>query len=328
VLGSRERRHSACQVALQCEHWELHNTSVCHHVCLHICDFSMDVKLEQTANIKFCVKLGKYKVETFEMIRCAYRNEAMSCVRCFKWHASFKRGRTSLEDDERSGRPSTSSTLKNVETIQGLVHEDCRRTIKDIAAIVNLSYGTVQTILTCDLNMHRVAAKFVPRLLTPEQKEHHVAICQVLLQRALDDPSFMSRVITGDKSWVYGYDPETKQQSSQWRAGNWLLHDDNAPSHRALITREFLAHKGITTLPHLPCSPDLAPCDFFLFPKMKLLLKGRRFDRVEEIQRESQNVLGMLREQDFQHAFQQWQWHWVRCVAAQGDYFEGDAGQT
>ena len=74
--------------------------------------------------------------------------------------------------------------------------------------------------------------------------------------------------------------------------------------------------------------PDLAPCDFFLFPKMKLQLKGPRFDRVEEIQRESQNVLGMLWEQDFQHVFQQWQRCWDWCVAAQGDYIEGDAAQT
>jgi len=129
VLGSRERHHSACQVALLCEHWELHNTSVCHHVCLHICDFSMDVKLEQRANIKFCVKLGKSGAETFEMIRCVYRNEAMNRARCFEWHACFQRGRISLEDDERSGRPSTSSTPKNVETFRRLVHEDRRRTI-------------------------------------------------------------------------------------------------------------------------------------------------------------------------------------------------------
>jgi hypothetical protein len=61
---------------------------------------------------------------------------------------------------------------------------------------------------------------------------------------------------------------------------------------------------------------------------MKLQLKGRHFDRVAEIQRESQNALGTLRAQDFQHAFQQWQQHWTRCVAAQGDYFEGDAAQT
>jgi transposase len=93
------------------EHWELHNTSVCHHVCLEVCDFSMDMKLEQRANFKFCVKLGKSGAETFEMIR-AYGNEAMSRVTCYEWHACFKRGRTSLEDDERSGRPSTSSTPK------------------------------------------------------------------------------------------------------------------------------------------------------------------------------------------------------------------------
>jgi len=90
-----------------------------------------------------------------------------------------------------------------------------------------------------------------------------------------------------------------RKRPELWCAGNWLLHDDNAPSHRALVTRAFLAHEGIMTLSHPPYSPDLAPCDFFLFPKMNLQLKGRRFDRVEEIQRESQNVLGTLREQDF-----------------------------
>ena len=68
-----------------------------------------------------------------------------------------------------------------------------------------------------------------------------------------------------------------------WHAGNWLLHDDDAPSHRALVTSEFLTHNSIITLLHPPYSPDLAPCDFFLFPKMKLQLKGRRFDKVEEI---------------------------------------------
>jgi hypothetical protein len=66
--------------------------------------------------------------------------------------------------------------------------------------------------------MHCIAAKFVPRLQTPEEKEHHVAICEELCQRALGDPSFMSRVITGDKSWVYGYDPETKPHSLQWKS--------------------------------------------------------------------------------------------------------------
>jgi len=61
---------------------------------------------------------------------------------------------------------------------------------------------------------------------------------------------------------------------------------------------------------------------------MKPQLQGRRFDGLEDIQREAQTVLGKLREQDFQHAFQQWQRRWDWCVAAQGNYFEGDAAQT
>jgi hypothetical protein len=145
----------------------------------------MDLKLEQSANIKFCVKLGKYGAETFEMIRRVYRNEAVSRARCFEWHACFKRDRTSLEVVLLMRRRPPSSTPKNVETFRRLVHEDRWKTIKDIATIVNVSYGTVQTILTCDMNLHRVAAKFVPRFLTPEQKEHRVAICQEPRQRAV-----------------------------------------------------------------------------------------------------------------------------------------------
>jgi hypothetical protein len=62
----------------------------------------------------------------------------------------------------------------------------------------------------------------------------------------------------------------------------------------------------MAVIPHPPYSPDLAPCDFFLFPKMKLKLKGRSFDAIENIQAESQRVLDTLTEKDFQQAFQEW----------------------
>ena len=145
-----------------------------------------------------------------------------------------------------------------------------------------------------------------------------VSICTDLRHRAQNDPIFMSSVITGDECWVYGYDPETKQMSSQWStssprpkkarqvksvksniknmliaffdtdglvhhefvptgqtvnkefyktvlqrlrdavrrhrpekwcSGNWILHHDNAPAHRAVITNEFLAKHNIPSLP-------------------------------------------------------------------------------
>jgi hypothetical protein len=55
----------------------------------------------------------------------------------------------------------------------------------------------------------------------------------------------------------------------------------------------------MAVISHPPCSPDLAPCDFFLFPKMKLKLKGRRFDTIEEIRVKSQRVLDTLTEKGF-----------------------------
>ena len=64
--------------------------------------------------------------------------------------------------------------------------------------------------------MRRVTAKFVPRLLTAEQKDDRVSVCTDLRDRVQNDTNFMSSVITGDECWVYGYDPETKQMSSQW----------------------------------------------------------------------------------------------------------------
>jgi hypothetical protein len=80
-------------------------------------------------------------------------------------------------------------------------------------------------------------------------------------------------------------------------------------------------------IPHPPYSPDLAPCDFFLFPKMKLKLKRRRFDTIEEIQAESQRVLDTLTEKDFQDAFQKCRRRWDLYLHAGGKYVKVDGGR-
>jgi hypothetical protein len=80
----------------------------------------------------------------------------------------------------------------------------------------------------------------------------------------------------------------------------------------------------MTDIPHTPYSPDHAPCDFFLFPKMELRLKGRRFDTTEDIQAESQEVLNTLTLENFQGCLESWKKRWDRCIDVQGDYVEGD----
>ena len=64
-------------------------------------------------------------------------------------------------------------------------------------------------------------------------------------------------------------------------ADDWVLQHDNTPDNTALSIREFLAKKSIPVLPHPPYSPDLAPCDFYLFPKLKSNLKGHHFGTME-----------------------------------------------
>jgi hypothetical protein len=68
--------------------------------------------------------------------------------------------------------------------------------------------------------MKRVAAKFMPHLLTEEQKNKHVNVCCDLQQELKNDPQFLTKVATGNESWCYGYDPESKQQSCQWKSPN------------------------------------------------------------------------------------------------------------
>ena len=117
-----------------------------------------------------------------------------------------------------------------------------------------------------------------------------------------------------------------RKRPDQWRNNTWLLQHDNAPAHAALLTRRFLTDNDMTVVPHSPYSHDLPPSDFFLFPKLKMKLRGRRFQTLEEIQAESQAVLNTLRENDFQECFKNWQRRWDRCQASERHYFEGNAG--
>jgi histone-lysine N-methyltransferase SETMAR len=101
---------------------------------------------------------------------------------------------------------------------------------------------------------------------------------------------------------------------------NCILHHDNA-----LRVREFLAKKSITKMDHPPYSPDLTPCDLWLFTKLKKnVLKGQRFADIPDIQHNVTLLRGNP-ENDFQDCFRQWHNRLTKCIASQGEYFEGDS---
>ena len=90
------------------------------------------------------------------------------------------------------------------------------------------------------------------------------------------------------------------------------------------LKKTYLTARGTPVLEHAPYSPDLAPCDFFLFPKIKSALKGTQFESMEKVKRKSAELLNALTKEDFQHCFDQWKKRMERCVAREGEYIEGE----
>ena len=90
--------------------------------------------------------------------------------------------------------------------------------------------------------------------------------------------------------------------------------------HNSILVTDYLSKMGIKTVPHPPCSPDLAACDFWLFPK----LRGCHYETIEEMTASVTKVIDMLTQEHFHGAFQKLLEQYNKCIAAGGDYFEGD----
>ena len=109
----------------------------------------------------------------------------------------------------------SSSTPEIIVRVRQIIREDRRRTIDEVIMLVGISHGTCHKILKEYLKMRRVASKFVPRLLSVDQKHQRFDVCLDLKENSANDLRFLLNVIKGDETWVYAYDPETKTQSSQ-----------------------------------------------------------------------------------------------------------------
>ena len=118
----------------------------------------------------------------------------MSQTQCFEWYSHFKTGRTSIDEDPRSGRLSTSTDDVHIDAVRDLILQNLRLTIREIAEDIGISFGSCQAILTEKFNMHRVTSKFVPCVLTEDQKATRVNISQELLDRVSVDENFFKTI--------------------------------------------------------------------------------------------------------------------------------------
>ena len=105
-----------------------------------------------------------------------------------------------------------------------------------------------------------------------------------------------------------------------FKLGQWHFHQDNALVHNSMLVTDYLTKMGINTVPRPPYSPDLAPCDFCLFPK----LRGCRYETIEEMKEAVTKVIDTLTKEDFHGSFEKLLERYNKCIAAEGDYFEGN----
>ena len=105
-----------------------------------------------------------------------------------------------------------------------------------------------------------------------------------------------------------------------FKSGQWNFYQDNTPVHDSIFVTDYLTKMGIKTVPQPPYNPDLAPCDFWLFLK----LRGCRYETILKMIEAVTKVIDTLTQEDFLGASQKLLERYNKCIAAGGDYFEGD----
>lgn len=327
----------------------------------------------------------------FNEIQTLYGDQAVSYRTVARWNKKFREGVESLENNPRTGRKISKTTIAAEAKIQNLINTDARYTVRELAKATGISLSKVHFILKKRLHARKISARWIPHLLSDDQKRARVTYAKEMLKLYPKfDKKRFANVVTGDETWVHFYEPQRKVRNKIWATksakrlciarrtmsvkkvmyavffstqgpaiqipvpkgkgvtGKFyrdkvlkklkryyskrrpkcgfqnirLLHD-NAPAHKARIVTEYLQQEKVTVLPHPPYSPDLAPCDYFLFPRLKKMLAGRKFSRRCFVGSAVFQCLKGIPTKDYENAFRMWIKRLKLCIEYRGEYFEG-----
>ena len=349
----------------------------------------MDGNISEHCKIQ--AQLGFPPTEIHANLQKAYGNGAFKHATVCKWVRRFIDGRKSKENDPRVGRPVSVLMEKNVATVKPLIEEDACYTVQEIEVSSGIYLSSVLKILCKRLGLRKICPRWVPHLLTDEQKQSRVRLAsQVIEKYDKCDQRRLEVIVTGDETWIYHFQPYSKAKNKVWVSsegdrpvivccckisnrmlyaiffdskgpvlqipvpkgssvtgkfyregvltqlvdfyqtrrprtgvrGIKLLHD-NAPAHKSATVQEYLKESGLDVLDHPPYSPDLFPCDFWLFPRLKEMLAGHRFESRCGIGSAVYQCLQHIPKEDYRAAFRKWVDRCKMCVEADGTYFEG-----
>ena len=178
----------------------------------------MDQKTEIRCYIKCRIRLNIDSKQIFNELCGIYGPQTISMRTVYRWVKAFKAGKFSVEDDTRPGRSKTSVTKDNIAAVKIVVEQDARLSVRDIASCTGVSEGSVQTILKKRLDLRKVCARWVPHLLTEEQKTQRLKCARELLKTYKGcNSQVISNLLTGDETWVHMFEPQRRADNKQWR---------------------------------------------------------------------------------------------------------------
>ena len=230
----------------------MHNVNSCwFQVCLggtrklaKVGNFLKMDRVEYRAVIRFLLLEGENANNIHKRLSNVYGKFSPSYSTVASWVSEFKRGRKDLNDEPRPGRPVSQSTAENVDKVHQLVLENRKISIECIVQETGLSTGTVHTILHEHLSMSKVCARWVPKMLTPDMKATRVNTSSVLLSRYNVNPeNFLSRVVTGDETWVYYDDPHPN--SNPWNGSMPALPEQRNSRYPEQPRKSWPQYSGI-----------------------------------------------------------------------------------
>ena len=178
----------------------------------------MDGKIsEQKVYCKIRAQLGFLPTEIHADLQKVYGNGSLKYATVCKWVRHFNDGRESIENDLRVGRPVSVLTEKNVATVKTFIEEDARYTMQEIEELSGIHSSSVLKILHERLGLHKICARWVPYLLTDEQKRSRDRLASQVIQKYDKcDPRRLEEIVTGDETWIYHFQPDSKAKNQVW----------------------------------------------------------------------------------------------------------------
>ena len=178
----------------------------------------MDQKTKIRSYIKCRIRLNIDSKQIFNELCGIYGPQTISMRTVFRWVKAFKAVKFSVEEDTRPGKPKTSVTKSNIAAVKIVVEQDARLSVKDIASCTGISEGSMQTILKKRLDLKKVCARWVPHLLTEEQKTQRLKCVRELLKTCKGCNSrVISNLLTGYETWVHMFEPQRRTDNKQWK---------------------------------------------------------------------------------------------------------------